>query len=208
VETRDEPPNLPMSLPMAGDTNGRERADAARNRRRILEVAERLFADRGAENVSMDEIACAAGVGKGTLFRRFGDRSGLAWAVLSSHEAAFQEAIIRGGPPLGPGAPASDRLVAFGRGMLGLIDAHSDLLLAAECGAPRRRYRGGPYASYRLYVRSLLRDAAPRLDPDYAADALLATLSAEFVAHLREDQHMTLGQIADGYENLVRTLLH
>jgi len=196
----------PVPLPIAGEVEAHERADAARNRLRILDAAERLFAERGPQNVSMDDVARAAGVGKGTLFRRFGDRASLARSVLSSHETAFQEAIIRGAPPLGPGAPAAQRLVAFGRGMLGLVDAHRELLLAAETGARCGRFRAGPYISYRLYVASLLREAAPDLDADYTGDALLVGLGAEFVAHLREDRGMTLEQIADGFENLVRLL--
>ena len=83
-----------------------ERVDAARNRERILYAARRLFAERGAGCVSMDEIAEAAGVGKGTLFRRFGSRAALALAVLSEEEQDLQESLIRGTPPLGPGAPA------------------------------------------------------------------------------------------------------
>jgi len=206
-EMRIQAQLLPTPLPLAGETEGRERADAARNRQRILEAAERLFAQRGPENVSMDDVARAAGVGKGTLFRRFGDRASLARSVLSTHEAAFQEAILRGVPPLGPGAPARERLVAFGRGMLGLVDAHRELLLAAETGARCGRFRAGPYASYRLHVSSLLRESAPQLDAGYTADALLATVGAEFVAHLREDRAMPLEQLAAGFEDLVRTLL-
>lgn len=203
VHTIDTPvPYISFPLPPGGESH--ERADAARNRVRILEAAERLFAERGAQNVSMDEVAQAANVGKGTLFRRFGDRAGLARAVISTHEAAFQEAIIRGAPPLGPGAPASERLIAFGRGMLGLVDAHRELLLAAETGKPSGKFRSGPYASYRFYVISLLREAAPQLDPDYTADALLATLGAGFVAYLREDREMPLEQVAAGFEDLVR----
>jgi AcrR family transcriptional regulator len=200
-------PPAPTSLPTVDDEELRERSDAARNRRRVLEAAERLFAERGAENVSMDEVARTAGVGKGTLFRRFGDRAGLARAVLSSHEAAFQEAIIRGAPPLGPGAPAGERLVAFGRGMLGLVDAHRDLMMVAETGSPCGRFRSGPYSSYRLHVQSLLREAAPELDSDYAADALLATLGAELVTHLREDREMRLEQLAAGFESVVRRIV-
>ena len=206
MSTTDQP-TTPTSLPLAGDGEARERADAARNRLRILEAAERLFAEHGPESVSMDDVARAAAVGKGTLFRRFGDRAGLARAVLSTHEAAFQEAIIRGAPPLGPGAPALERLVAFGRGMLGLVDAHRDLLLAAETGAPCGRFRAGPYASYRFFVSSLLREALPDLDPEYTADALLAGLSAELVAYLREDHEMPLERLAAGFEQLVRTLI-
>lgn len=44
-----------------------ERADAARNRRRILAAAAELFATRG-DAVTMEEIALAARVGKGTLY--------------------------------------------------------------------------------------------------------------------------------------------
>jgi AcrR family transcriptional regulator len=198
--------NQPVSLPLAGGEEG-ERADAARNRVRILEAAERLFAEHGPECVSMDDVAREAGVGKGTLFRRFGDRASLARSVLSTHEAAFQEAVIRGEPPLGPGAPAGERLLAFGRGMLALVDAHRDLLVAAEGGKPGLRYRSGPYPSYRFYIATLLREAAPHLDADYVADALLATLSAGFVAYLREAREMDLERVAESWEALVRCLV-
>ena len=194
-------------LPVVGDGEAQERADAARNRRRILDAAERLFAERGPENVSMDDVARAAGVGKGTLFRRFGDRASLARAVLSSHEAAFQEALIRGAPPLGPGVPAAERLIAFGRGMLGLVDAHRGLLLAAETGAPCGRFRTRPYASYHFFTSSLLREAAPDLDAGYTAHVLLAALGAEMVAYLRDEAGTSLEEIADGFERLVRSLL-
>jgi AcrR family transcriptional regulator len=203
VHATDSAEPLPFAL---GSTEVRERADAARNRRRILQAAERLFAERGPERVSMDDVARAAGVGKGTLFRRFGDRAGLARAVLSTHEAAFQEALIRGVPPLGPGAPATERLVAFGRGMLGLAEAHTDLMVVAETGSPCGRFRGQPYSSYRLHVASLLREAAPELDADYGADALLATMGAELVSYLCEEREMPIERVADGFERLVRAV--
>src|SRR3954452_2623256 len=77
---------IALDLPVAGQ-QPRRRADAMRNHERVLCTAARLFAERGADRVSMDQIAGAAGVGKGTLFRAFGDRAGLAAAVLSEHEA-------------------------------------------------------------------------------------------------------------------------
>lgn len=200
-----EAPLQPLTLPLA-EGEGAERADAARNRQAILEAAERLFAERGPSCVSMDDVAREAGVGKGTLFRRFGDRASLARSVLSTHEAALQEQVIRGAPPLGPGAPAGDRLVAFGRAMLGFIDAHCDLLVVAEA-TPIARYRGGPYPSYRFYISTLLREAAPHLDADYTADALLGTLSAGFIAYLREVREMDLERVAEGWESMVEGLL-
>src|SRR5215211_2123963 len=86
-----------MELPIV-DAEPRERADAQRNREKVLSAAAELIACRGMENVSMDAIAAAAGVGKGTLFRRFGDRAGLAQALLQEHTRELQEAIIRGPP--------------------------------------------------------------------------------------------------------------
>jgi hypothetical protein len=58
---------MPRQLPGTGPVRKRrERADAARNRQRLLDAAEELFGRRGAGNVTMEDIARAAGVGKGT----------------------------------------------------------------------------------------------------------------------------------------------
>ena len=92
-----------MELPVSG--RSRERSDAARNRELILAAARRLFEEEGPAAVSMDRVAEEAGVGKGTLYRRFGDRSGLALALLDARERELQEELIRGPAPLGPGAP-------------------------------------------------------------------------------------------------------
>src|SRR5467141_2795708 len=67
-----------------------ERADAARNRERILSSAAELFRTRGPSCVSMDDVAGHAGVGKDTVFRRFGSRAALAQAVLSERERQFR----------------------------------------------------------------------------------------------------------------------
>src|SRR4029077_13673359 len=127
VTTSDALPSF--DLPVVGN-DPPERADAARNRRRILEAAERLFAEKGVSCTSMDAIAAEAGVGKGTLFRRFGDRASLVRAVIGDRERLFQDELIRGAAPLGPGAPPCERLIAFGAGMLDLLEEHADLLLA------------------------------------------------------------------------------
>src|SRR5947209_17900769 len=125
-----------FELPVIASDSG-VRADASRNRERILETAARLFAERGPECVSMDLIADAAGVGKGTVFRRFGSRAELAQAVLSESESDFQEGIIRGEPPLGPGAPPCERLIAFGEGVLDHLDCLEVLSAANGIAHPR-----------------------------------------------------------------------
>jgi AcrR family transcriptional regulator len=184
----------------------RERADAARNREKVLEAAERLFRERGAENVSMDDVARAAGVGKGTLYRRFGDRSGLAFALLNARESEFQEECIRGAPPLGPGAPPEERLIEFGRRLLAYVEERGDLVLAAQSGAPGRRGASPVYTFYSTHVALLLRELDPELDAEYTAHALLSTLSAQSILMLRLEQEMPRERIAAGYEALVRAL--
>lgn len=161
----------------------RERADAARNRVAVLAAAARLFAEHGVDAVSMDQVAAAAGVGKGTIFRRFGDKSGLAVALLDARECELQEAILRGPPPLGPGSgPAADppeRLEAFVQAYLDYLLAHLDLVRMSETAAPGARYRIGAYRFWHRHVAILL---AGTPDPDQAAHALLAPLAAEHVA--------------------------
>jgi AcrR family transcriptional regulator len=156
----------------------RERADAARNRAAVLRAAARLFAEHGVAAVSMDQVAAAAGVGKGTVFRRFGDKAGLAAALLDARERELQEAILRGPPPLGPGAEAADRLVAFTGTYLGYLLAHLELVRMSETAAPGARYRIGAYGFWHRHVAVLLIGAP---DPGYAAHAFLAALAAEHV---------------------------
>jgi AcrR family transcriptional regulator len=196
----------PQALPTI-DAEPCERADAARNRRRILAAAARLFEERGVERVSMDAIAAQAGVGKGTLFRRFGDRSGLVMALLDERTREFQDGIIRGEPPLGPGAPPVERLIAFGQGMLALLEGHGDMLLAAELGARWVRGEAGVYAMYRTHLAMLVREVDPELDDEYVAEALLAPLAAETFLYLRKGREVALTRIEAGYEQLVRRLL-
>jgi len=89
-----------------------ERADAVRNRRHLLASAREMLAEEGADKLTMDALAERAGLGKGTVFRRFGSRAGIFHALLDDDERAFQEQVLSGPPPLGPGAAPVDRLIA------------------------------------------------------------------------------------------------
>jgi len=178
-----------------------ERADAARNRQRILTTAARLFSERGAHCVSIDEVADAAGVGKGTVFRRFGSRAALLLAVLGERERRFQEDLIRGDPPLGPGAAPRERLIAFGEALLDLLERHASLLAAAEAGA--ERLLSAPYGAYRLHATLLLREADPGCDAELLADYLLGALSAQQFVYLRELRGIPLQRLKEGWSDLV-----
>ncbi|AEV85150.1 TetR family transcriptional regulator [Actinoplanes sp. SE50] len=160
-----------------------ERADAARNRAAVLDAAAALFSRHGIEAVSMDAIAAAAGVGKGTLFRRFGDKAGLAVALLDEQERSLQEAILFGPAPLGPGTPGDDpgvreRLRAFVAAYLDYLLAHLPLVRMSETASPGARYRIGAYRFWHRHVSLLLQD---RDDPQADAHTLLAALAADHV---------------------------
>jgi AcrR family transcriptional regulator len=192
----------PNSLPVIG-SQAPERADAARNRVKIIEAARRLVDEHGIENVSMDMLAEEARVGKGTIFRRFGDRAGLAMALLDEHEQAFQESFIRGEPPLGPGAPPVERLRAFGHAMIDVLETHGDLILVGESGSPCARFRSPPFRAHRAHVTSLLTELDPRLDAEYHADSLLAVLAADQYRHLRHEREMSIDRVRAGWDSVV-----
>ena len=195
----------PRDLPLAGEP--RERADAARNRDRILSAAARLFDERGVDEVSMDAIAAAAGVGKGTLFRRFGDRAGLLRALLDEEETELQESVIRGDPPLGPGALPVERLAAFGRGRFDLLERHGPMVLAAEAGERAARFESPVYQFYRAHITSLVREADPALDAEYVTEALLAPLAADVYTYQRRRVGLDFERVCAGYQQLAERLL-
>src|SRR5579872_4460446 len=169
----------PADLELLRTPPPKERADAARNRVAVLAAAAALFAEHGVAEVSMDQIAAAAGVGKGTLFRRFGDKSGLASALLDAAERELQEGILHGPPPLGPGAPADERIAAFTAAYVDYLLKHLDMVRMSETAAQGARYRIGAYRFWHQHLMILL---AGTEDPDFAAHALLAMVAAEHVS--------------------------
>jgi AcrR family transcriptional regulator len=199
METR---PDLPAGR-SGGNTDVAERADAARNRARVLAAAADLFAARDPRTVTMDDIAKAACVGRATVYRRYPDVWSIAVALLDEHERALQERLMRSAPPLGPGAPPAERLAAFYAAMIELIDTHADLVLGTETGGAR--FATGAYGFWSAHVRSLLVDAGVA-DPDAMVDVMLAPVSAEVYTHQRA-RGLTRAQITAALDRLAHTAL-
>ncbi|MCZ2525678.1 TetR/AcrR family transcriptional regulator [Streptomyces sp. HB2AG] len=178
-----------------------ERADAARNRARLLEAASRLVAEHGAGHVTMEAVAAAASVGKGTVFRRFGDRAGLMRALLDHAEQEYQKAFLFGPAPLGPGAPAAERLEAFGIATLRHLETYVDLYLASE-RCPTRRYSFPARAVQATHVAALLRQAGVTGDVELLTQALLGYLDAGLVNHLRTVRRLPAERVEAGWKDL------
>ena len=144
-----------------------------------------LFAERGVGGVSMDDVAAAAGVGKGTVFRRFGDKSGLAVALLDDRERELQQRVLEGPPPLGPGAAPDQRLAAFLGAYLDYCTAHLELVRLSETSSPGARYRIGSYRFWHRHVEVLLDEVgvAPA-GTGPLAHVLLAPLAADLLQGL------------------------
>ncbi|MFD4183313.1 TetR/AcrR family transcriptional regulator [Rhodococcus sp. NPDC058514] len=189
-------------IPMAGQPEA-ERCDAVRNRALLLDAAAALVAERGADAVTMDAVAAKAGVGKGTVFRRFGSRSGLMQALLDHTEQELQHAFMYGPPPLGPGADPIDRLVAFGRARISLVDLRGDTLRAVE-DSPEFRFGSAPRQVSLTHVVMLLRAAGTPGDIPLLAHSLLSPLEAALVMHQVRNLHMPIERIANAWEDLVR----
>ena len=202
----DAPEPAYEALPLLGGAPP-ERADAARNRAKILTAARQLFAERGVEHVSMEEVAEAAGVGKGTLFRRFGDRAGLARALLDESEREVQDAVLRGPPPLGPGARASERLRAFFSALVGLLEEHGELLLVSESGRPTARFHTAVYAAWHQHTALLIGEARPEANAPLLAHLLLSTVNAGLFHHLRRESGVDLDAVPHALNDLLTRVL-
>ncbi|MFW6690550.1 TetR/AcrR family transcriptional regulator [Streptomyces sp. MAR4 CNX-425] len=192
-------------LPVAGGPPP-ERADAAQNRRKILAAAAAIVAERGPDALSMDEVARAAGVGVGTVYRRFGDRAGLAYAVIDDREVQFQAAFLTGPPPLGPGAGAPARIRAFLHALVDRTEDQLGLLLVAEMDSADARFTEGSYELYRQHLALLIGRIRPEADVRWLADALLAPLAANLYGYQRRTGGMSVDRVKAGYDGLLAGL--
>ncbi|SER64494.1 TetR/AcrR family transcriptional regulator [Lentzea albida] len=192
-------------LPLVGPQSAL-RADAVRNRALLLEAAAELASERGAAAITMETVAAAAGVGKGTVSRRFGDRNGLLQALLDRSEVLFQEAFLSGPPPLGPGADAAARLRAFGPALLRHEHAHRDLYLAAE-PTPERRFSVPARQLRHRHVALLVRAVLPGADAELLAHTLLASVDVVLVDHFLRPG-ASLERLEKGWHDLLDRLLH
>ncbi|MFC6879829.1 TetR/AcrR family transcriptional regulator [Actinomadura yumaensis] len=186
------------------------RADAERNQRAILLAAHRLICENDIDQVSMNDIAAEAGVGKGTLFRRFGDREGLFGALFEQLTADWEPGALA--RLADPSRPPLHRALAF---MTELFDR------ITVPGLPLVRAMGGRHATperlrhYRLWHEAMtkviteLRTPAdpPNLpDPAFLAHAVLNAPRADLVDRLTE-AGMSLAEVRTNIVAFTHTAL-
>lgn len=172
----------------------KERRDAAKHRQRILAEAQRLFAAQSVDATSMAQIARAAGIGQGTLYRRYAHKGELCGALLADNMQRFQATVdahlaASSVAALDQLADLLERLVAFNEANAPLLGAIGD----AACGSRRAdAFRSPLYLWLRATSVALLRRARVQgeigqLDIEATVDALLAPLAIDVYLHQRQE---------------------
>lgn len=169
-----------------------------------------MIAEVGVEKVTMDGLAERAGLGKGTVFRRFGTRAGIFHALLDDDERRFQQEVLSGPPPLGPGAGPRERLTAYGRARIAfLLDRHMIARAALDRSRP---VPAGESSMSRVHLRMLLGRA--RLDVediDSLSLQLTAALEGPVLLYLsmagQMDTAPLVQRLSDSWQILVDRLV-
>jgi polyketide synthase 12 len=185
-----------------------ERADAARNRLHLLTTARQMLAEQGPARLTMDGLAARAGLGKGTVFRRFGTRAGIFQALLDDDERAFQQRVLSGPPPLGPGAAPLQRLIAYGRARACFMVSRRDIARAALDGSqPTPAGPRTPMAQ--VHIRMLLAQLSlGGADLEMLTIQLAAALDGPVLLYLSSvelaDAHEVEQRIGQAWQDLVQ----
>jgi len=176
-----------------------------------LEAARALFEERGVTCVTMEDIARAAGVGKGTLYRRFPNKGVLCQALLDEPTREFQRRTMELAG--GSGVGALEKLGRFLDGLVWFTEENLDLLYGGEeplWGETRlARFRSPAYDWRRWTVLGLLREAEREgeldggLDLEYLATALLAPLEVDIYYHQRRVAGLPPERVSAGLRSLV-----
>ncbi len=189
-----------------------ERADAARNRVLLIQTAREMLADVGIDRITMDALAERSGLGKGTVFRRFGTRAGIFMALLDDGERAFQARVLSGPPPLGPGAEPLDRLIAFGHARLRFLRENQEIARAALDGRATVPF-GPPASMAQQHIRMLLTQlSVDAADLEILAMQLTAALDVPLLLYAPREESLRRAEtfedrLARGWDDLICRLV-
>ena len=180
-----------------------ERADAARNRAAVLEATRDLFQREDLDNVTLERVARAAGVGKATVLRRFGDLLGLIQAVVADRATELQERISNGPPPLGPGEEDSQtHLHAYLDALFDHVLENRKLLRALAIHGPHAYYTNPATQFWIDELTRRIEAARPGTDAGYLAHAVFTAMRPDIIDCLQRYRHMDTDRIRAGLHTL------
>ncbi|GCF06811.1 TetR/AcrR family transcriptional regulator [Dictyobacter arantiisoli] len=194
----------------AGMRRRPERRQAADFDQRILRVARQLFAERGIEDVSMHQIAREAGVGQGTLYRRYAHKGELILDLLNESAQRFVEE-IQAYAQDGEVWSALQRLDSVLHKCIAFIEEEGLFLVAImdTSSAEKREMKFSTqyYRASHSLIAHLLEEAITQqelapLDTIYTADALIATSDPALYLFQRQKRGYTPEQILEGIRGI------
>lgn len=156
----------------------------------VLAAADRVFASvESPTTVTMDDIAAAAGVGKGTLFRAFGSRDGLLDALFEAHLSPLRKDVERPDSPVGSLIAPNERLIALLDELLTFKLKNPHLTTAREQARPGLHETPHYAWVHDLLAAVVMEAGADAAASDYAAHVLLAALRVDLIHHLLATGH-------------------
>ena len=208
------------------------RRDAEEHQRRILEAARKLFAEQGVEAVSMRQIALAAGVGQGTLYRRYAHKGDLCLDLLRDRYERFMDE-VSAMLAARVSAPALTRLESVLTHMVALLEEQGVMLEAIaashhhdhSCDEDERMdaridermdeqhhgMRNAPWyrLPHEIFVgllsEAVARDELLPLDAEYTADAIMAALNPICYRSQRQELGYSQERILQGLRRIFVT---
>ncbi len=204
------PANLPRPVLPAERV---ERRDAREHRQQILEVAQRLFAEHGVDAVSMHQIAVAAGIGQGTLYRRYAHKGELCMDLLQGHHQQFVEEAATFFSAT-KSSPALEQLKGLLTRIITFLEEQGALLGPIALAGPMMQCEGGDFSrhlstqssffswlyevSTGLLTEAVERGELPPLDVAYTAEAILMNIYPLFYRFQRQERGFSPERILQG----------
>ena len=180
------------------------RADAIRNRRLLMDTANRLFETNGVDAVTMSAVAKEAGVGKGTLYRHFADKAELCHALLDEDMREFQQQTLT---YLRRTPDALQALKWFLQQTVEYVSGHSELLREAANRGGIDMLRHPAHIWWRQTIHGLLLRLELSGDVDYMADTLYVLLDVATIRFQRRGQNYDLERIIAGVQMVLDSFL-
>ncbi len=180
------------------------RADAARNRRLLLDTAQTLFDAQGIEVVTMSAIAKEANVGKGTLYRHFADKADLCHALLDEDMRDFQQMTLN---HIRECDDAYDSLQWFLEHAARYVIDHNELLIEVSKQGGVDMLNHPAHIWWRQTIMGLLNRLALDIDSAYIADMLYIMLDVQTIRFQRRIQGYDITRIVDGLHMVLARLL-
>lgn len=180
------------------------RADAIRNRRLLLDTAERLFEEQGVELVTMSIIAQEAGVGKGTLYRNFTDKAELCVALLDEDMREFQQETL---DYISSCKNTMDCLNWFLENAASYVVKHSELLREAANWGGGYILQHPAHLWWRQTILGLLSRIEMDGDKSYIADVLYVMLDVQTIRFQLDAQDYDLERIVAGLKMSLERLV-